>query len=140
RALRQSEVQQLRSGTREKDVSRLEVAMDDAGPMGSVQGASDLNRVLERLIEREGSLLQLLLERIALQILHNEERCAVLLADVVQWTDVGVIELRDRAGLAIEAFAKLRVARELGREDLDRHGAIQACVAGFVDLSHPPSA
>ena len=33
-----------------------------------------------------------------------------MLADVVQRADVRVIELRDRAGFALEALAELRVA------------------------------
>jgi hypothetical protein len=40
-------------------------------------------------------------------------------------------------GLAVEAVAELRISGEGVRQDLDRNGAIQARVAGFVDLAHP---
>ncbi len=49
-------------------------------------------------------------------------------------------ELRDRAGLAIEAFAELRIGRERLRKDLDRDRAIEPRVARFVDLAHPARA
>ena len=54
-------------------------------------------------------------QRLAFEILHDEERGAVLLAHVVQRADVRMIELRDRAGFAIEALAELRDRRRAPR-------------------------
>ena len=45
-------------------------------------------------------------------------------------------ELRDRAGLTIEAFAELRIGRERLRKDFHRDRAIEPRVSGFVDLAH----
>ena len=50
--------------------------------------------------------------------------------------DVGMIELRDRAGLTVEALAELRIGGEHLRENLDSNRAIQARVACLVDLAH----
>jgi hypothetical protein len=40
-------------------------------------------------------------------MLHDEERRAVLLADVVERADVRMIERRNRLGLALESLAKV---------------------------------
>ena len=48
----------------------------------------------------------------------------------------GCVELRDRARLAVEALAELRVGRERLGEDLDGDRAIEARVARLVDLAH----
>jgi hypothetical protein len=47
-----------------------------------------------------------------------------------------MIELRDRAGFAVEAVAELPIGGERLREDLDGDRAIQTCVARFVDFAH----
>src|SRR5439155_23089118 len=69
--------------------------------------------------------------------LHDEERRPVLLADVVQRADMGMIEGGDCAGFAIESIAELRVARQPGRQDFNRDDAIQARIAGAIDFAHP---
>jgi hypothetical protein len=57
---------------------------------------------------------------------------------VVECADVRLIELGNRACLAVKALSELRVSGERLRENLDGDGAIQTRVSGLVDLSHPP--
>jgi len=47
-------------------------------------------------------------------VLHDEERLALLLSDVVERADVGVLEGGDGAGLALEAGAQRGVEGETG--------------------------
>jgi hypothetical protein len=79
-------------------------------------------------------------ERLAFQVLHDEIGDAVVLAHVVQRADVWMIELRDRAGLAIEALAELRIQRERFGEDLDGDRALEPRVARAIHLAHPARA
>src|SRR6266571_9562235 len=51
-----------------------------------------------------------------------------------------MIELRDRAGFAVEAVPELRVGSQSLGKNLDCDGAIQTGVARFVHLAHPASA
>jgi hypothetical protein len=51
-----------------------------------------------------------------------------------------MIKLGDRAGLAIEPLTELRIGCERLRQDFDRDGAIEARVAGTIDLTHPAGA
>ena len=105
-----------------------------------VEGRSDLDRGLECLIEWQRALCEPVGQRLAFEVLHDEIRRAGLFAHVIQRADVGMIELRDRAGFAVEALAELRIGGERLREDLDRHRAIEPRVARLVDLAHPAGA
>ena len=114
--------------------------MDDARAMRRVEGRRDLDRDLERLLERQRALCEPVRQRLAVEVLHDEIRRAGLFADVVQRADVGMIELRDRAGFAVEPLAELRIGGERLREDLDGDRAIEPRVARLVDLAHPAGA
>src|SRR5207249_2942831 len=80
---------------------------------------------------------QPLLERFAVETLHDDERRAVVFADVIQRADVRVIERRNRLGFALEALAEPRVVDALFRKDLDGNRAVQSRVARAIDLAHP---
>ena len=111
--------------------------MDDAVPVCGVQCGRSLLEPVERLVARRRSLPQPVLEGAALEMLHDDERPAVPLADV---------EDRDRARLRGEARGCKRLACEprpdrfvarvpLG-EDLDRNRAAEDLVLGAEDLAH----
>ena len=100
----------------------------------------NLDGALQRLIERQRAVLQPFGQRLAVEILHDEEVDAVLAAHVIQGADVRVIELRDRVRLAIEPLTELRIGGERFGQDLDRDAAIEPCVARLVDFAHAPRA
>ena len=75
-------------------------------------------------------------ERLAVDVLHRDERAAVVLADVVDAHDVRVREPRGEACLAQEARAQLVVAREVLGEALQRDGTVELDVAREVDDRH----
>ena len=53
------------------------------------------------------------LQRGALQILHRDEGAAVLLADVMNGADVGMIQRGGGAGLALEPAERLPVESQI---------------------------
>src|SRR5262249_1443630 len=118
------------------DVARLQIAVDDADAMGLIERAADLRRDRKRLVELDRSAFQAFRERLALEVLHDEE----VLADAVERADVRMRELRNGPRLAREPFAELRIVRELGRQDLDGDEASQPRVARAVHLAHPAGA
>ena len=65
---------------------------------------------------------------------------AILLADVVDRADVGVIQRRRGLGLALEARQRLRFGGDLVRQELQRNEAVQACVFGLVHHAHAATA
>jgi hypothetical protein len=56
--------------------------------------------------------------------------------DVVQRADVGMIELRDGARLALEAGAHFRRGRQVRGEHLDRDVTAQPRVVRAIDFAH----
>ena len=103
--------------------------------MGLVELTRDLNRRRQSLIERQGALLQPRFQRLALQVVHDQEGRALLFPYVIERANVRVIELGDRPSFAVEAFAELRIRCERLRQDPDRDNAIEARDARCVDLA-----
>ena len=69
---------------------------------------------------------------------RQAKRASLLRADIVQRTDVRVIERGYRPGLAFETLQQLGVALDIVSEDFDRNGAFQPGVAGTVHFTHTP--
>jgi hypothetical protein len=65
---------------------------------------------------------------------------AALVADIMERTDVGMGELGNGPGLAVEARFAIRILGEMRREDLDRNDAAEPRVAGLVNLAHASGA
>ncbi len=122
---------------RQEEVGGLEVAVDDAVLVRGGEAAGDLLGVLDGLAERQRAGGEHLAERAALEELGDEVGGAVVGADVEEGEDVGVVEGAGEAGLLLEAAEAVGVLAVLGGEDLDGDVAVEAGVAGAVDLAHP---
>ena len=122
RRLGETEIQDLHHARgRDLDVGRLQVAMDDAFLVRGLDAVDDLTQDRQRVAERHRSL-----QCLAFDILHDQ----IVRSDVVEVTDVGVVQGRDRARFAGEAL------RELDVRDFDRDVAIEARVVGAIHLAH----
>jgi hypothetical protein len=112
------------------DVSGLHVAMHDAFGMRRGQGIGDFRAMEQGLFDREPAAFQLFRQRFAGQQLHHQ----VVGADVVERTDVAVIQGGDRAGFSLESLVKFLTA------GFDRDFSGQTGIGGPVDFSHPSRA
>ncbi len=74
------------------------------------------------------------------QKLHGDEGLAVLLANVVDGADVGVIQSGCGLGFALEAGEGLRVAGNFLGQKLERDETVKPRVFGFVDHAHTAAA
>jgi len=75
------------------------------------------------------------------QVLHDEIELALLgLSDVVDVDDVGVIDAVRGARFAQHPRAEVRLAAEIGANQLQRHHAIDEHVARSIDDAHSPFA
>ncbi len=110
--------------------------MDDAPFVGRRERLGDLRAEGGGLARRERPAGEALPQVLPLDDLHHEVRLPVLLADVVDRDDPGVVQSRRGAGLLDEAGEALGIPQDVLRQDLDRHLAREAAVAGTVDLSH----
>ena len=92
-------------------------------------------RGVEPLLE-----VELVRERTAVHVLHDDVRVAVVLARVVDLDDVGVGEARREARLADEAVSEDRVVGQVAGEHLDRHRPLELVVPRKVDDGHAAAA
>ena len=137
RQLREPEIQDLRVATRsDEDVRRLDVAMDDPRTVRRVEGVGDLDRQAPDSLERHRLPADLVLEGLPFQELHDEERAPVRLAEIVDRTNVRVVERRGRTRLTLEPLERFLTAGELLGQELERDNPPEALVLGLVDEAH----
>ena len=102
--LREPEVGKVRATLRvEQDVGGLEVAVDDALPMGDLKGVADLRQELRRLPEGERVRGQARRQRDPLDELLHEVVLALVVPDLVKGHDARMLQLGETAGLSEEA-------------------------------------
>ncbi len=136
--LRETEVEKLRlSSFGDEDVRGLQVAVDDAPRVRGFQRVRDLDRDVEEGRELEWAGDQAVMKRFAVEQLHGDEGFALVLVDVIDGADVGVLERGGRPGLALQPLEGLRIRRGLLRKKLQGHAAAELQVLGFVNDSHP---
>ena len=75
-------------------------------------------------------------QRAAVDVLHDDEVGAGVLAPVEDRDDVRVGEVGRRLGLPAEPLDERAVHRQLGKEDLERHRSVEQPVVGAVHLGH----
>ncbi len=127
-----------RSG--DEDIRRLDVAMNDAAGVRGVEAIRDFDAELEDTVERQRSARDLVLQRPAIEQLHDDEPLGAVLADVVDGADVWMVERRGDAGLALEPIQRLGIAGQIGRQELQRDLAAQTHVFGAIDDAHAAGA
>ena len=106
RRLGDSEIEQLRAPCRQKDIRRFDVAMNDSGGVRRRERVGQCNRRLQQNGKVERALAQPLLERFALEELHDDERLVFRrFADVVDGADVRMVQRGDRPRFTLKPLA-----------------------------------
>src|ERR1700720_355072 len=78
-----------------------------------------------------------MLQSLAIQELHGDERLAALLADVVDRADVGMVESRCGLRFTLKTGKSLGVPGYFIGQELEGDKAVQSGVLGLVDHTHP---
>ena len=141
RQLRQAEVQHLGvAGARDEDVGRLDVAVHDPLGVRGRQRLGNSRAEAQHSIDLHRAPGDGMLQRLPLEQLHHQERCALVPPDLEDHADVRVVERRRRPRLAHEALDDVLVLRHLLRQELERHVAPQLQVLGLVHDTHAAAA
>ena len=119
-----------------KNIVWFEIAMNDAFVVRCRESLGDLRAVLHCKAQREGAAGEFLPQRVAFETLRNQKWRAVMLANVVDGKDVGVVERGNGAGLSLEASQALCVPRKRFGQDLDGYIAPQTRVTRTIHLTH----
>jgi hypothetical protein len=141
RQLGETEVEDLDvAAVGQKDVGRLDIAVQDAIDVRVLQRIRDLSAEVEQQGERQRVSRQLGVERLALEQLHGQEELSILLVKTVDGADIGVVQARGGACLATKALRRLAVLGVGVRQHLQRDQPSQPSVLGLVDNAHPAGA
>ena len=112
--------------------------MDDPAGMRCVERPGGLPEPAERARRMEGASSKPFVHGPALEVLHDDERAAVVLPDVEDGDDVPLTgELRRGERLPLEPRAHVLVSRMALGEHLHGHDATEHRVGRAVDLAHP---
>ena len=110
--------------------------MDDVAGVGFDERVHDLEPDIDGITQRQRSSPDARRQHLALDVLHDEEVGALVLADVVDGGDVRRAQRRRGARLGQKSRAALLVVLRLGRQELERHLTTEPGVFGEVDLAH----
>ena len=81
-----------------------------------------------------------MLQRHPVQKLHDDERLAVLLADVINRADVGMVQGGSCLGLAPETLQSVAVLGYIFGQELQAYKTVESAVLGLVHHTHPAAA
>ncbi len=138
---RQAEVREVAvAAPVDQHVGRLDVPVDEPPLVRRVERVGELLDDEERARRLEWPARELLLQIRAVHEPHRDVEPAGDLAGVVDRDDRRVVERGGEARLAQEALAEAHVPGELGREELERDGAVEREVARAIDDAHSTAA
>ena len=120
---------------RDHDVVRLEVAVDDAGLVRAGQGVADLDQDVEHRAE-VAVAGDAVAQGFPGHEFHGDVVALLVAPELVDVEDVRMVERRGRLCLALESRDGAAILREIFRQDLDGHVALQARVVGTINLAH----
>src|SRR5215467_4777413 len=120
-----------------KDIRRFDVAVNYAFRMCCIQSVCNINRNAQKLFQFHWTNRDHMLQCLAVQEFHGDERLRSRLSDFVDGADVRMVQCRRCPRLAPEAFESLPVVGKMFRKELQRNKAAQVSVFGLVNYTHP---
>src|SRR3984885_7612083 len=114
--------------------------MDDPLPVCRRKRFGDGDSNLQRFVQRQRAFAKALRKSLSFEKLHHQIVCVVLRSDVVEMTDVRMVQRGDGPGFALHALFQFRRRGEMRRQDFDLDGSIQAEILCARDLAHATSA
>src|SRR6266542_1793282 len=108
--------------------------------MSGGEAVRNLLCILDRVARREAASRELRSQRLAFEKFLNDIGSPVVLTNVVDRGDVGMVEGACSLSLLLEAAQPVVIRREGRRKDFDRDVAFQPLVPSPVDLAHPARA
>jgi ribosomal protein S16 len=101
----QTEIEDLRlSAFGNKKVCWFQIAVNNSRAVRHVEGVGNLRSEIHQLLDRHRLSLDTRLQRAAFEVLHHNVVAVVILSDVVDRADVGMVERRRCAGLTPETL------------------------------------
>ena len=116
---------------------RIVLRLLEKDPRKRYRDGHHLLEDVDAAVQRHRSVRELVRERGTNQVLHHEVQLTVVgLADIVDVDDVGVVDAIGRARFAQHPSAQVRLAAQVGANQLHRDHAIDEHVASAVHDAH----
>jgi len=96
-----------------EEICRLDVAVNDALRMGSIQRIGDLYADVEKLLRLKRPAAQSVFESGPLKKFHGDEATPLAIPDFVDGADIGMVQCRRGPGFTVESLQGLRITCEL---------------------------
>ena len=119
----------------DKNVGRLDIAMNDPFGVGCVQRVGHLNTQRQRSRDIERLAADMLAKRLTVEQLHHQKWMARRFTHVVNGANIGMIERRSGARLALETLSR-SLGRKGLRQNFDGYVAMKPRVARPIHLAH----
>ena len=110
--------------------------MNDSSIVSGCQSARQFHAVVQHLAQPHRAFAKAIAQGLALQQLGHDIRRSVVLADVKNGDNVGMVEGGGGLGFLLKAAKPFGIARPVLGQYLDRNVAFQRGVAGAIDLAH----
>ena len=107
--------------------------------MGDIECIGNLNAEIQDLLQGKRLAMNVLPKRFAIDEFHGDEWPVILLANVIDSADTGMIECRSGMGLAAKTFQRLRVLHHVVGKKFQGDRAFKTRVLCFVDHTHSAS-
>src|SRR5271169_6004766 len=124
----------------DEDVRGLKIAVDNAFGVCCIEPVGDFDSNAKQWFQFEWATADYVLQGHAIHELHGDEGAAIFFSDVVNRTDVGMIERRCGPSLAAKTLQGPRITGNVIRKKLEGDETAQARVLGLVNHSHPATA
>ncbi len=110
--------------------------MNDSPRVGGIKGIGDLDRYTQHNFHLGRLSCNAMLQRHAIEKLHGDKGCAMLVVNFVDGTDVRMIQCRGSLGFPLETVESLRVFGYLIRQELESYKAAEFEILGLVNHTH----
>jgi hypothetical protein len=111
--------------------------VDHSPPVGFLERLGELGGEVDNLTDGQQIAGGGDLQRLALDVLHDDERAAVVVADLVDLADVRMVERRGGQRFAPQALARDQVLFVVRMEPLNRDATFEPEVVREKNLPHP---
>src|SRR5271157_3696028 len=105
----------------DKNIGGFDVSVDDASGVSCVERVCDLDSQRQNQLGFHRTPGNTVLERQSVQMLHDDERMSIVLADFVDRADIRVVQRRGSLGFALEAAQSMRVLRYIVRQEFESY-------------------
>ena len=123
-----------------EDVRRFDIAMDNPFAVRGLKRVGHFNCEREQALLFHGSAFNQVLQCLARKTFHHDEQMSIVLADLVDGANVGMIQGRSSASFPAKALQSLWILRGVIRKKFECDEAAEQRVFCLVHDSHATTA